>query len=254
VSHKSIFYPYTIDNIHPGFSVDCVILGFYKKKLRVLLNKFNISKYWQLPGGFMFKNENSDEAAKRILAKRTGLYDIYLKQFHLFSDPKRTIMEQNSEFVKKNAERRGFYSEEDKWFLQRFVSLGYYAFVKYEKVQLSKTEKNKVKWFDTGHLPSLYSDHANIIQTALQTIRAMLPIIPAGYELLPEKFTMGELKKIYEIFSGKILDRRNFKRKALAGGAVIQLDEIKNTSPYNPPILYTFDKDKKDMLDHFSFI
>ena len=202
----------------------------------------------------MFKDESSDEAAKRILAKGTGLSDIYLKQFHLFSDPKRTIMEQNSEYVKKNAERSDFYGEEDKWFVQRFVSLGYYAFVKYESVQLPKTGKNKVKWFDTGRLPSLYSDHENIIKTSLKTIRAMLPIIPVGYELLPEKFTMGELRKIYEIFLGKALDRRNFKRKALSGGLIIQLDELKNTSPYNPPILYTFDKDKKDMLDQSSFI
>ncbi|MDR0738208.1 MAG: NUDIX domain-containing protein [Prevotellaceae bacterium] len=254
MSYRSLFYPYAVDNIHPGFSVDCVILGFYKKKLYVLLTKFDISRYWQLPGGFMFKDETSDEAVKRILAKRTGLSDVYLRQFHLFSDPKRTIMEQNSEFVKKSAERRGFYSEEEKWFLQRFVSLGYYAFVKYENIQLSRTEKNSVKWFDIGRLPALYSDHENIIKTALETISAMLPIVPVGYELLPEKFTMGELKKIYEIFSGKILDRRNFKRKVLSGGAVIQLDEIKNSSPYNPPILYTFDKNKKDMLEHFSFI
>jgi ADP-ribose pyrophosphatase YjhB (NUDIX family) len=253
MSKKSLFYPYTIDNIHPGFSVDCVILSFHKKKLRVLLNKFDISKYWRLPGGFMFKNESSDDAAKRILAERTGLSGIYLKQFHVFSDPNRTIMEQNATFLKKNAGRCDVYGEEDKWFLQRFVSLGYYAFVKYENVQLTKAEEDSVKWFDIGCLPLLYSDHENIIKTSLETIHSLLPVVPVGYELLPEKFTLSELRKIYEIFSGKTLDRRNFKRKALAGGAIIQLDEIKNTSSYNPPILYTFDEDKKNRIDH-SFI
>jgi hypothetical protein len=241
---KSLLYPYTADNIHPGFSIDCVILGFHKKKLRVLLNKLTISKCWQLPGGFMFKHESSDDAAQRILAKRTGLSGIYLKQFHLFSTPGRT--EQNAEYMRKAAKKNCLFGEEDKWLLQRFVSLGYYAFVKYENIQLPKNDN---KWFDTSRLPALYSDHEHIIKTALGTIHAMLPIIPVGHELLPEKFTMGELRKIYEIFSGKVLDRRNFKRKALASGRIIQLNEIRNSSPYNPPILYTFDKGKKDMLD-----
>lgn len=254
MSKKSLFYPYTIDNIHSGFSVDCVILSFHKKKLRVLLNKFNISKYWQLPGGFMFKYESSDEAANRILAQRTGLSGIYLKQFHLFSNPSRTVMEQNTEYLQKNVGRSGATNEDEKWFLQRFVSLGYYAFVKYEDVKLSKIEEDMSKWFDIDNLPPLYSDHENIIKTSLETIRSILPIIPVGYELLPEKFTMSELRKIYEIFLGRALDRRNFQRKVLSSGAIIQLDEIKNTSPYNPPILYTFDKDKKDMFDHSSIL
>ncbi|MCL1942482.1 MAG: NUDIX domain-containing protein [Candidatus Azobacteroides sp.] len=253
-SKRSLLYPYTIDNIHPGFSVDCVILSFYKKKLRVLLNKFDIGKHWLLPGGFMFKNESSDDAATRILAKRTGLSGIYLKQFHLFSDPGRGIMEQNIAFLKKNAERSNISGEEEKWLLQRFVSLGYYAFVKYEDVQLPKVEEDTVKWFDVDRLPALYSDHENIIKTSLETIRSILPITPVGYELLPEKFTMSELRKIYEIFSGKALDRRNFKRKVLSGGSIMQLNEIKNSSPYNPPILYTFEKDKKGIVNHISFI
>lgn len=254
MSKRSLFYPYTIDNIHPGFSVDCVILSFHKKKLRVLLNKFDISKYWQLPGGFMFKNENSDEAASRILSQRTGLSGIYLKQFYLFSNPQRTVMEQNTEYLEKNMSRNGFSDDDEKWFLQRFISLGYYAFVKYEDVVLSRIEEDMSKWFDIDNLPPLYSDHESIIKTSMETIRAILPIIPVGYELLPEKFTMSELRKIYEIFLGRTLDRRNFQRKVLSSGIIIQLDEIKNTSPYNPPILYTFDKDKKDMIDQSSFL
>ena len=254
MSKRSLFYPYTIENVHPGFSIDCVILGFHKKKLWVLLNKFDISKYWQLPGGFMFKNESSDEAVKRILEQRTGLKDIYLKQFHLFTDPARTVMEQNIEYVKGNADRSTPSSAEEQWFLQRFISLGYYAFVKYDDIHLSKVEEDMTKWFDIDHLPSLYSDHENIIKTSLETIRSLLPVIPVGYELLPEKFAMSELRRIYEIILNKTLDRRNFQRKVLSTGVIIQLDEIKSTSAYNKSILYTFDKDKKDTIDHTLFL
>lgn len=254
MNKKSLLYPYTIDNIHPGFSIDCVILSFHKKKLRVLLKQFDINKYWQLPGGFMFKNESSDEAASRILTQRTGLSGIYLKQFYLFSDPERIMMDQNAEYVKISTEKGENTYQEGKWLLQRFISLGYYAFVKYDEVKLSKIERDQSKWFDIENLPQLYSDHGNIIETSLKTIRSILPIVPIGFELLPEKFTMSELRKIYEIILGRELDRRNFQRKVLASGTIIQLDEVKDTSSYNPPILYTFDKDKRDMFDNSSFL
>ena len=79
----------------------------------------------------------------------------------------------------------------------------------------------------------------------------MLSIIPVGYELLPEKFTMSELRKIYETFLGKSLDRRNFQRKVLSTGVVIPLEEAGSTSSYNPAILYSFDKGKKEMIDFY---
>lgn len=237
-------HPYTIENIHPGFSVDCVILTFHKKKLRVLLNKFSFSNYWQLPGGFMFNEESSDEAATRILSQRTGIAGIYLKQFHLFSHPQRTNMKQNAEYLQYSTSEGDSLSHEEKWFLNRFISLGYYALVKYDDVTLSATKHDLSKWFDIDDLPMLYSDHKHIIETALITIRSMLSLIPVGYELLPSKFTIGELRTVYEIFTGKTLDRRNFLRKALSSGKIIQLNETRNTSPYNPPILYTYNKDR----------
>lgn len=248
---KNILYPYTAENIHPAFSIDCVILGFNKKKLQVLLNKFSISQYWQLPGGFMFHEENSDQAATRILNMRTGLADIYLKQFYLFTDPERTVLEQNLECFEKSEIIDGV---DYKWLMQRFISLGYYAFVKYDDVTLPDVENDQSKWFDIDNLPSLYSDHRNIIETAIKIIRSLLPILPVGCELLPEKFTMGELRRIYEIFTDRTLDRRNFQRKILASGMVIQLDETKGKSSYNPPILYSFSKTKNNMIDGSLFL
>jgi len=254
MARKSLFHQYTADNIHPGFSIDCVIFSFHKKKLLILLNKFDISKFWQLPGGFMFKEESSDDAAKRILSGRTGLTDIYLKQFYLFSDPDRTKMEQNTEYIEKNADKGQYVEDADKWFLRRFVSLGYYAFVKYDNVELSSVKEDRAKWFDINDLPSLYSDHEHIIKKSMEIIQTMLPVVPLGNELLPEKFTMSELRRIYEIILGRELDRRNFQRKVLSTGILIQLEETGNSSPYNPPILYSFNEDKKDMFDFSLYI
>ncbi len=245
----NIFESYNADNIHPGFSIDCVVISFHKGKIRILLNKFELRNYWSLPGGFMFNEEDADQAANRILKSRTGLADVFLKQFYLFSDPNRTIMEQNADFLKENASNEN----EGTWLLRRYISLGYYALVKYDNVKISPKDKERLKWYDINDLPPLYSDHENIIKMAFNTIRAMLPIIPIGYELLPEKFTMTELRKIYEIVLDRTFDRRNFQRKVLTEGKIIQLDEKKGNKTYNPPIMYTFDIDKKD-TDHDRFL
>ena len=247
---KRLFSPYTPNNTHPGFSVDCVILSFYKKKIRILLNQLGLNNYWQLPGGFMLNNESADEAAGRILTARTGLKGIYLKQFHLFSDPQRTMIEQNIELIAKGLNKDAHLIEEKNGYLQRSVSLGYYALVRYDDIQLFKTEEIETDWFEIDNLPYLYSDHEDIIKTSLKTIRSMLPAIPIGRKILPEKFTMSELRMMYEIILGKKLDRRNFQRKVLTSGLVIQLDETKSTSTYNPPNLYTFDKKTENILYH----
>lgn len=235
--------PYNADNIHPGFSVDCVILSFNKGRLKILLNDFYLKDYWSLPGGFMFNDEDADQAAHRILKMRTGLADIYLKQFYLFSNPKRTIMEQNIELTKE-----AFDENVGEWLLKRFVSIGYIALVKYDNIKLSKIENEAAKWYDIDKLPKLYSDHNNIIMTALEYIKTLLPIIPIGPALLPEKFTMTELRKIYEGILGKTLDRRNFQRKILSENLVIQLKEKKSDRTYNAPILYSFNPHKKDIF------
>ncbi|PCH67282.1 MAG: hypothetical protein COC06_11485 [Bacteroidales bacterium] len=252
MKRKNSLYSYKSDNIHPGFSIDCVILSFHKKKLRILLNKFYFSEYWQLPGGFMLKDESSDEAATRILSARTRLSGIYLKQFYLFSDPNRTKMDQNRKYIEKDTCKEEYEEDIKKWFLQRFISLGYYAFVKYDDVNLVSVKEDTAKWFTIDKLPDLYSDHKNIIKTALEMIRSMVSILLVAYKLLPEKFTMSDLRKIYETFWDKTLDRRNFQRKVLSTGVLIQLDERGNTSPHNPPILYTFNKEK--MVDDLNLL
>lgn len=235
-----------MDSIHPGFSVDCVVLSFYKKKIHVLLNKFDAIDLWQLPGGFMLKEESADEAAYRTLSMRTGTTGIYLKQFYLFSDPHRTRVDQNEQFL-----ATGYGAP---WLMQRFITLGYYALVKYDEVQLGRVEGESSKWFDIHHLPPLYSDHSHIIETAKNMIRDMLPTLPIAYELLPKKFTLSEFRKIYEIILDKTYDRRNFQRKVLATGLIVQLDETKTTGSYNPAALYTFAEGRKDTVDYTSFL
>src|SRR6187431_3237333 len=73
----------------PHISVDCVIFGFHDDQLKVLLLKWKDWGTWCVPGGFVKRDESLDESAKRILKERTGLDNIFLRQFHAFGDPQR---------------------------------------------------------------------------------------------------------------------------------------------------------------------
>lgn len=232
-------------NSHPGFSIDCVILTFHKGKLKVLLREFGTEDYRALLGGFVFNDESADEAASRVLECYTGMKEVYLKQFALFSDPNRTDLKQNRDFIKKHAST----VNNGKWLLRRFISMGYFALINYDKTREILHKESDLKWYDVKNLPHMYSDHEHIIKTALETIRLLLPVIPIGYELLPEKFTIFEMRKIYEIVLNKKLDRRNFQRKILSEGKVVQLDERKPGKAYNAPILYQFQM--PDVDDYF---
>lgn len=252
MSIKDLLYPYTAENIHPGFSIDCVILCYYKKKIRVLLSVY-FKDYWQLPGGFMLKHENSEEAARRVLKARTGLDDIYLEQFHLFSDLSRHKKTQNIDIINLHETENKYNSTGVEWFYERYVSLGYYAFVKHDDIGLISTGDDKTKWIDVCNLPTLFLDHNDIINTAMTKIQALMPMLSVAQKLLPDKFKMSDLRRIFEIFSGQTLDRRNFQRKIMASGKLIQLDETANSSPYNPPILYSFNENSGED-DHIRYI
>lgn len=232
---------YSADNIQPGFSVDCVILSFHKKKVHVLLSKFDASPLWKLPGGFMLKEENADDAAYRVLYMRTKLTNVYMRQFYLFSDVNRTNLKQNEILAPIDLKKE--------WLTKRFVTLGYYALVRYDDVKIAQVEGEENKWHDIELLPPLYADHEYIITKAKEMIQVFSHFMPIAEQLLPEKFTLSELRKVYEIILNKAYDRRNFQRKILSSGIVVQLDETKTKSTYNPAALYSFSKKVKDKIE-----
>lgn len=231
------------ESFHPGLSVDCIIFGFHEGNMKILLNKFSHYTKWMLPGGFVYKDENIDDAAIRILENRTGLSNTYLQQFYTFGDKTRTSLSENDDMLLK----AGITSAKDRekhWLVQRFVSVGYYALVEYSQVRLTTNPDEEIAWFDLDEIPELYTDHNNIVDKALTTIRIQLATLPIGYELLPEKFTMTELRIIYETILRKKLDRRNFQRKMLSTGLIYKLDEVCKKFGVKTSAVFAFDKEK----------
>ena len=229
----------------PGLSIDCVIFGFHDNQLKVLLIKTKYSDKWALPGCFVPVNEYIYEAAVTVLRGRTGLKGIFLRQFSTFGGARRC----NVDFSNSILEFYGIPLEEGKWFASRFVTVGYYALVDFLQTIPQQEGKNEiVEWIDHNTVPELILDHKEILDTALETLRMELNLMPVGYNLLPEKFTIPELQKLYETILGRKLDRRNFLRKITAIGILKKLDEKKSNVAHKAPNLYSFDKEKYEKV------
>ena len=192
---------------------------------------------WALPGGFILKEEHMDLAAKRILKNRTGLDDIYMQQFHVFSQPNRSNKEINQQFLKNVG-----IEMKESWMFERFLTVGYTALVDFTKVE-SKPDvfSAACEWFNIHSLPQMILDHQDILATALKQLQQNLNYHPIGYNLLPEKFTMPELQKLYETILNRKLDRRNFQRKITGTGILKKLSEIKAGVAHKAPNYYRFD-------------
>ena len=170
-------------------SLDCVIFGFHENQLKVLLMQMKYTKEWALPGGFMKEDETLEEAAERVLKERTSLDNIFLKQFHVFSDPNRSKENPAVKDLKESGANPNI-----EWFSQRFVSVGFYALVDYEKVSPTPDYfSDHCEWKTLEEIDTLMMDHREILNKALETLRLQLSYQPIGYNLLPEKFTMPEL-------------------------------------------------------------
>jgi ADP-ribose pyrophosphatase YjhB (NUDIX family) len=225
----------------PSLSVDCVIFGFHENQLKVLLLKHRHLNIWALPGGFVYKDEPTDAAAYRVLKERTGLNEIFLQQFHVFGEPERS----EKEFHLRDLKKDGIKVDINHWILQRFVTIGYYALVEFSKVSPAPdTLSEKCVWWEIHKVPALMLDHRKILDKALATLRMQLNYQPVGYNLLPEKFTMPELQKLYETILDVKLDRRNFQRKILGFQILHRLTETRKGVPHKSPYLYSFDLKK----------
>ena len=236
--HLSVEDFYTKGHLHflTHLSIDCVIFGFHDNELKVLLLEWKDTKKWCLPGGFILKDEHVDDAAVRILKSRTGLEHIYLQQFYAFGDPNRD---------RKNHGFKPPRGAAKSWLMERFVTIGYWSLVEFSKVNPSADQfSSDCRWWNLDKIPKLILDHNEIIKRAAQSLRLHLNEYPVGRDLLPEKFTMPELQRLYETILDKDIDRRNFQKKILALDILEKLKERKQGGAHKAPFLYRFDQRK----------
>jgi 8-oxo-dGTP diphosphatase len=218
-------------------SIDCVVFGFHENELKVLLLKAKYAGKWALPGGFILKEEHMDDAAHRILKERTGLDKIFLQQYYTFGDPARSTKQINQGFLKNMGIKM-----DKSWMFERFISVGYNALVDFTKAKpVPDIFSEECQWFNIHEIPEMILDHQNILEKALAHLRIQLNFQPVGYNLLPLKFTMPELQKLYETILERKLDRRNFQRKIMDTGILRRLEETKKGGSHKAPYYYKFD-------------
>lgn len=204
----------------PALTVDCVVFGFDGNGLQVVLIRRALEPFagsWALPGGFVDMDETLDQAARRELEKETHLHDVFLEQLYTFGSPGR--------------DPRG-----------RVVSVAYYALVRPDQHPATgDSDAAEAAWHPIENLPPLAFDHAEILSTARDRLRGKIRYQPVGFELLPKKFTLGQLQALYEAILGRTIDKRNFRKKLLAFDFLVPTEEFTTGAAHRPARLHRFD-------------
>ncbi len=214
---------YTYEFERPNLAVDCVVFGLDEEDLKIILIQRDLAPFrgrWAIPGGFVHIAESLEEAAIRELKEETGVEDVFLEQLYTFGDVKRDPRE-------------------------RVVSVAYYALVNLrDHVIKAATDARNAAWFSVDDIPALSFDHNRIVEVALKRLKGKVRYEPIGFELLPEKFTLTELQKMYEKILDQEIDKRNFRKKILGMGLLRELDEVQMDVAHRAARLYKFDQKK----------
>ncbi|MNQ79958.1 bifunctional nicotinamide mononucleotide adenylyltransferase/ADP-ribose pyrophosphatase [compost metagenome] len=222
----------TEEQVIEEITIDCVIFGFNKESLEILLVQHaegeSIGK-WGLLGGWLRKDESADDAALRILFELTSLDNIYLEQLKAFTDPNRV---------------NG----------RRVITIAYYTLVNREDYNIkASTTLIEAKWYKINDIPDLIFDHNEILDFSLTQLRNRVRQAPIGFNLLPEKFTLLQLMHLYEEILGIELDKSNFRRKILHMKLLVPLDEKQQDVSHRAAQLYKFDSEIYEKLTKKGF-
>jgi len=213
--------PFTYQYPRAALTVDCVVFGLDDESLKVLLIRRGLAPFqgdWALPGGFVGMEETLEEAAHRELVEETGINIAYLEQLYTFGAIDRDPRE-------------------------RVVTVAYFALVNlFEHPVHAASDAADVAWFAVDDLPKLAFDHERIFSVARERLRGKVRYEPIGFELLPRKFTLTQLQRLYEIVLERELDKRNFRKKVLALDILQELNEVERDVAHRAARLYRFDE------------
>jgi 8-oxo-dGTP diphosphatase len=209
-------------------AVDNCIFTVKDDQLYILLiqmKKKPFTKKWALPGGLIQEDERLHEAARRILQEETGVADVYMEQLYAFS----------------RLDRDPF---------GRVISVGYYALIPDSGINLRAHPKYAaVQWWQFSQLPKLAYDHNEIVKYAIKRLEDKLGSTNIVWSLLPPKFTLTNLQKVYEAVLRRQLDKRNFRRKILSLDLIEATKEKTSGQAHRPARLYRFKTRKVKIVD-----
>ena len=204
-----------------SLTVDIVVFTVIKSELYVLLirrKKEPFKGQYALPGGYVEKDESLEDAALRELEEETNVKNIFIKKLTAYGDPER--------------DPRG-----------RIVSVSFLALIDSEKQKVTASEEHDslvAEWVCLGEVKKLAFDHNNILDDALSELKYEIQTTNIAAQLLPEKFTLTEMQKVYEIILDLQLDKRNFRKRLKELDLVAPTKETKMEGAHRSALLYKF--------------
>ena len=203
---------------NPDVAVLVVIFTVAADQLQVLLIERSAPPEegaWAVPGGALQEGESLDHAAVRKLAEETGVTDLFLEQLYTFGDLDRSPAEGS-------------------------VAVAWFALADHQRVRLAQRTAWRPGWFSLDDMPPLAFENERVIETARERLINKLQYTDAAYSLLPKRFTMRELQRVYEAILGRALDKRNFRRRIKATDFISPTEEFRADGPHRPARLYRF--------------
>jgi len=165
-----------------------------KRELQVMLiqrKQWPFAGQWALPGGFSKETETILESAKRELREETGVEDVHIEYFNVYSTP--------------NRDPRGW-----------MISHAFFALVREDELSARQADDDAadVKLFPVEEAlrMELAFDHRLILTDALERVRQQMLTTTIAREFLPDEFTMSELYQIIRTVVPEFEDK-NFMRK-----------------------------------------
>ena len=201
-------------------AVDCIIFGFDEGQLRILVGKRKMDPgrgEWSLYGGFVNTDESIDEAANRVILELTGLRNLYIRQVGAFGRVDRDPGE-------------------------RVISIAYYALINVKDYDKALREQHNLEWVNIQDMPTLYSDHNEMVRRARKMMRQKISSEPIGFNLLPNLFTLTQLQKLYEAVMGEEVDKRNFRKRIKEMDFIEKTELIDKENSKRGASLYRFNK------------
>lgn len=209
-----------------GIHVICSIFTVDKGITKVLLIKRRNNPFngmWALPGGALYNNEDLIDGMKREIQEKTGITDIDLYLSNVFGNVDRSPV-------------------------MRMVAITYIGIIDNKRVSiLNETLKtSNADWFSIESIPELAYDHNEILDKAIETLRDKITCTDILKSLFPDGFVIPEIQKAYEIILDKKYDRRNFRKKLLNTGLLIDTNKEKIFDGTKPAKVYKFKNIKRN--------
>ncbi len=213
-----------------GLHVVLALFTVDNGKFKVLLIKRKNEPFknkWILVGGCAYNTESGEEAMKREMYEKVRIKDIDFEMFDVFTDPNRAP-------------------------LKRMIAIGYIGVCDRRIIEKFKqTEKAaEADWFTIDRVPDLAYDHNEILAKAIKVLKEKIFTTNIMKKFYPNTFDLPELQKTYEVILGRKMDRRNFRKKLLKDGLIVETNEFLKKDKVKPSKLYRF-TDKQSIISFY---